>query len=511
MKQLYFLFILFSSLFITNLSAQNAGCDGERYIDDVFTDFKVTPDVVYGEAITLNGSSKTLKMDIYEPLDDSLEERPVVILAHGGSFIGGDKSEFAPICEAMARKGYVAATISYRLINALVLDSTQISEIVVMATLDMKAAVRFFREDAVNDDQYKVDPSLILIGGASAGGILSSHAALMDSTDVIPNYILDHIEDNGGFEGNSSDNQYYSSDVQGLLNYSGSLGRANFIDVNDIPFYSAHDEFDPVVPCGYAATNVVPFPVFTYGSCSMKARADEIGLENHLYLVEGSSGHVSFFVDGDTAVAQEVLDESLDYMLDIVCGPTNQQPHINQDLATTEQSQSVSVAVNSNDSDDDGSLNLNSLRILSGPSNGNATTQIDGSIVYQPESEFHGVDSFEYLLCDDGVPTLCNKATVTVTVNEATVSSNNNNTSYQAIVSVYPNPVINELKVLVSNFNEVYHINIYSLTGKLVYEQKNIEQQSLKINKLPLMSGTYVMRITSESKNTIYLRKLIVM
>ena len=478
MNKLYTLLLF--CIITSSIIAQNVGCDGERYIDDVFNSVDITLDVQYGEAPTLAGVIRTLYMDIYEPAGDVLEERPVVILAHGGSFISGDKSEFEPICNELARKGYVAVSISYRLIDFLVFDSIQISEIVVMATHDMKAAVRFLREDVINDNNYKIDPSLIIVGGGSAGGVTASHVAFMDSTDAIPSYIIDHIFDNGGYEGEASENTYLSSEVQGLLNYSGSIGRASFIDENDIPFYSAHDDLDPVVPCGYAATNVVPFPVFTYGSCSMKERADAIGLENTLYLVENSDGHVSYFLDGDTAVAQEVLDQSVDYMVDIICGVTNEQPVIEDDEAETIIDSPVEINVANNDSDSDGELDLTRLRILTNPVNGTAVANQNGTITYTPNNGFTGEISFDYLLCDDGIPFLCNKATVAVTINETITGVFNNAFDQLIDVNIFPNPATDLIQLKMNGLPSNFDLSILTLTGKSVYQKNEYPRANSK-------------------------------
>ncbi|MEM7373806.1 MAG: alpha/beta hydrolase fold domain-containing protein [Bacteroidota bacterium] len=314
-------FILFVSLvfvgFFSLVCAQSV-CDGNRYINEVFTETQSSLSVQFGQANTIGGNPYTLIMDIYEPVGDTVASRPLVILAHGGSFIFGNRSEFTTMCKDLAKRGYVAATIEYRLMDAFVFDSIQIAEEVVMAINDMRAAVRFFKEDAATNNVYQVDTNMVFVGGTSAGGITASHLAMMDTTDDVPQYVLDHMEAHGGFEGNSSANTQHSSNVQGLLNYSGALLRDHWIDAEDPPFYSAHDENDPVVPCGYGTTNAVAFPVFLYGSCEMKEVADTIGVKNQLHLIPGSSGHVSFMLtDYDT-----ILHESVIFLEEIICEST---------------------------------------------------------------------------------------------------------------------------------------------------------------------------------------------
>ena len=75
-------------------------------------------DVTYGWAPRWPSTEvDTLKMDIYmpDPSIDPLEERPLVVMVHGGSFINGSRQDMESICQEYARRGFVAATISYRL------------------------------------------------------------------------------------------------------------------------------------------------------------------------------------------------------------------------------------------------------------------------------------------------------------------------------------------------------------------------------------------------------------
>ena len=63
----------------------------ERYLDSLFL-VEVVSDVTYGSNTNLYGSTQSLEMDIYQPQGDTLSERPLIILAHGGSFIYGRNS-----------------------------------------------------------------------------------------------------------------------------------------------------------------------------------------------------------------------------------------------------------------------------------------------------------------------------------------------------------------------------------------------------------------------------------
>ena len=97
--------------------AAMAQCDGIRYRYRMFDQVEVTQGVFYGANTGSSGSNVELDMDIYRPAGDEELNRPVVILAHGGFFLAGsnDGVDVVPLCEDLARMGYVAASISYRL------------------------------------------------------------------------------------------------------------------------------------------------------------------------------------------------------------------------------------------------------------------------------------------------------------------------------------------------------------------------------------------------------------
>ncbi|MFB6287127.1 MAG: Ig-like domain-containing protein [Candidatus Bipolaricaulia bacterium] len=96
----------------------------------------------------------------------------------------------------------------------------------------------------------------------------------------------------------------------------------------------------------------------------------------------------------------------------------NDPPVAEDDSASTLEDNATTVDVIANDSDVDGNIDPGSVQVTSGPSNGTATVNADGSIDYAPDLNFNGSDSFVYEVCDDGTPTppKCTTATVDVTV-----------------------------------------------------------------------------------------------
>ncbi|MEO6040091.1 MAG: alpha/beta hydrolase [Saprospiraceae bacterium] len=297
--------LLCLSGFSTRLTAQNPGCDGTRYIADVFpTVTKIT--VPYAPTVSHTGLAMTLSMDVYQPAGDNLSKRPVVVLAHGGSFVFGDKSMMQRWCELLAKKGYVAASIQYRIYPVFTLgypDSIKIFDTAVKAMGDMKAAVRFFREDAATANQYHADPDHIFIGGYSAGAVTALHAGYLDSNDVVPAFLQNLVTTNGGLEGisGSASNKTYSSHADAIVNMSGGLYRSYWIDPLEQPLVSIHGTADATVPYTYGlAANIA----YLEGSSLLHAQAQSVGVWNYLQTVPGA-GHTDLY---DNAVYQPPLD-----------------------------------------------------------------------------------------------------------------------------------------------------------------------------------------------------------
>jgi len=295
MKKKLLLLMAFLAFFTALLPAQNPGCDGSRYLDNVFSTVKKTT-VVYAPTVSHLGQNINLSMDVYEPEGDNLSARPVVILAHGGSFIFGDKSMMQQWCELLAKKGYVAVSIQYRLFPFLVLgipDSNKIFDTAIKATGDMKAAVRYFREDAATANLFRADASNIFIGGYSAGAVAALHTAYLDLDDQIPAFLQNLVTVNGGLEGISgtASNKTYSSHSDAVVNMSGGLYRSFWVDNTESPLVSIHGTADATVPYTYGlAANIA----FLEGSSLVHAQAETVGLWNNLLTVPGA-GHSDLY------------------------------------------------------------------------------------------------------------------------------------------------------------------------------------------------------------------------
>ncbi|TDB61103.1 Ig-like domain-containing protein, partial [Arundinibacter roseus] len=92
----------------------------------------------------------------------------------------------------------------------------------------------------------------------------------------------------------------------------------------------------------------------------------------------------------------------------------NQAPIAVDDANTTTVNTPVTGTVAANDSDPDG--DALTFAGLTNPANGTLTVNADGSYVYTPAADFIGSDVFTYTVCDNGTPSLCDTATVFITV-----------------------------------------------------------------------------------------------
>lgn len=323
MKKIYLITILFLSLQFSTSAQTAEHCDGVRYLTDIFEP-TVTSAVEYGENIDVLGNDMRLFMDIYEPEGDTQEMRPLVIFAHGGSFIFGSRGDMDQACRDFASKGYVAATIDYRKWNISLgfPDSTQMLDIVVNSNFDMKAAIRFFRQDAATTNNYRIDPDMIIAGGLSAGGIMAVQAGIMDETDNIPDFVRTVIENNtvdNNFEGTSG-NPGYSSEVQGIINWSGGLYRVDWLDANDPPIVSMHGTNDGTVPFLHGlAANIMSIN----GSGLIHPQAEAMGVTNYLIEVQGGD-HTDIYTDAQFVDAQDDWDlNGYKFVEEIVCNLTS--------------------------------------------------------------------------------------------------------------------------------------------------------------------------------------------
>lgn len=296
--------------------------NAQRYLMPVFDSIVITDSIPYGSANNYLGASTTLAMDLYMPYGDTTTNRPLLVLAHGGSFIGGNKkaSDIVKVCMEFAKRGYVCASIKYRLgvstSNPLTL-ANEFANAVWRGTLDGRGAIRYFYKDASMGNNYKIDTNNIYVGGISAGGVLGLHVAYLDKPSEAgsANPSIDTASI-GGVEG-SSGNAGYSWKVKGVINLCGAIGTSTWMNDNkNIGIVSVHGTNDNTVPfkTDYFKAGVIPIALLS-GSYIVDSVAKANGDPSALKVFYGQD-HVPFSLPTPTGIAY--MDTTIRFVADFL-------------------------------------------------------------------------------------------------------------------------------------------------------------------------------------------------
>ena len=201
--------LLAVSILLLGLTANSQ----DRYLDEVFTDVQLTDSVVFAQNVSIEpmliGLSPALMpilCDIYQPVGDTLTDRPVIIVAHTGSFLPavangqptGSRTDSSIVeqCMRWAKKGYVAVAMDNRLgWNPVSTDQNVRTSTLLQAAYrgihDAKAMVRYMRMTEDNGNPYGIDPNKIVLGGHGTGAYISlGYATLDDEAELyLPKFI----------------------------------------------------------------------------------------------------------------------------------------------------------------------------------------------------------------------------------------------------------------------------------------------------------------------------------
>ena len=303
MQKLNTLFLLFFSLSLTFVQAQEG-----RFMTEVFSDVEVTRNVVYGVNATVialpsrgEAIPQQLMLDVYEPVGDTREARPLVIVFHTGNFLPVPQngqilgtrtdSSAVEICTRLAQYGYTAASATYRqgwnpLAETQPIRAFGLIQASYRGVQDARTAIRFFKRNMVESgNQFAVDTSRIAIWGNGTGGYVTLGAVGLDSYNNIltttngpAKFFIDADGDgtvetpmvlpsvHGDIEGktlglgipgygfpmgdttNYPNHVDYSSKFHLGVNVGGALGDISWLEEGDEPtitFQSAFDFFAP--------------------------------------------------------------------------------------------------------------------------------------------------------------------------------------------------------------------------------------------------------------------------
>lgn len=309
----------------------------QRYLNEVFTGVTVDTSVIYGVNATVlyfpfvgQAIPQPQYMDVYRPEGDTETGRPLVLVYHSGNFLpypqnlgcSGTRrdSSLVEICKRLARMGYVAASMDYR----LGWDPQNADELVRRETLinaayrgiqDARMGIRYFKKSVVETaNSWGVDSSKIVLFGQGTGGYITLNSASLDNYLKIPTasdgkfmknipgvgpvpMVIEAI--NGDINGttfgvvpttipgipNPGDTLCYvshlghTSNFQLAVNLGGAMADSTWMSPGQTPIISFATTTDPYAPY-YTGTVIVPVlnysVVDVVGSYFVQAKYDEL-------------------------------------------------------------------------------------------------------------------------------------------------------------------------------------------------------------------------------------------
>lgn len=505
------LFIMLFGLIAFTAAAQinPLNCGNGRYINDIFPAVIKTTGITFGyntsrDYITSTTYNDTLRLDFYEPASDPAVKRPLIILAFGGSFITGQRSDMDAVCTAFSKKGYATATIDYRLIRPgpgnfnyfLVFGNPSLlADAIIKTSADMKAAIRFFKHDAATVNSYKIDSTRIIIGGYSAGAITALQTAYTDSITENPAIVTEYLN-NGGLEGNTDlpapDNllqAHRSTGIAGVLNISGGVADTNLVDVVNPPIYSAQGDADELIPYNFGTAS---FSALTlYGSHLIQARANHIGLTNQLYTIAGGNHESPLF----NPYYSQIIAGASAFFEPVVCSTSILPVTLTSFTVETSNCSAVlhwQTATEQRNSYYDVETSADGIRFKKAGmvQSNNATGGANYTFIYQGAAR---TVYFRLKMADkDGGFTYSPVQKFRMTCS--------------ASVQVYPNPV--DAQATVTGLRAGMQVQLMNAEGQLLWTQKAFGS-TVQLPVATLASGLYFMKVTESDGKVVTNSRLI--
>ncbi len=454
----------------------------QRYLTEVFSQVTVTDDITYGQNVSiLTGAPalQDLKLTMYQPTGDTETNRPLLIFLPTGDFlpkgvnqtpVGSRKDSLAvELCTRLAKRGYVVASISYRL-GWNPVDPNQdgrtgtLLRAVYRAVQDGRTAVRYFRKDiATNSNSYGINPVRIGVVGEGSGGYVALAMATLDQATeiqltkfydftanepyVIP-AILGDFNGIGGSPVLNNDNHVgYSSEIDVCVNIGGAMGDSSWIEAGDAEMISFHCVSDPYAPYGTGDV-IVP----TTGDFVVEVSGSQVVQDYANALGNNASFIVANINDVYTTQAN-TFNGGLEGLYPF--------------LTTTVESAPWQWW----DSSDP--MNANGLATNPNMSKAKALLYIDTILGYM-------------------TPRLYESLTIdSLSVNTANQSINNTQ------IRVFPNP--SNGSFWVSSSSNIESIEMYSMTGQVVQNVKNITTNVYELSNTNLNKGVYFIKVKTKS------------
>lgn len=502
----------------TSVYAQN-----QRYVDEVFTNFTVQNNVVYSENNSViaasngvpylltgtNPSAPALVFDLYEPENDTETERPLIIMLHTGTFLPiiyngnptGARQDFATtrICQSYAKRGYTVANLEYRLgwnpaAPTQADRAGSLMKAVYRAIQDTKSAVRFFRKDYENGNQWGIDTSRIILCGQGSGGWIAlgystidklSEVQLPKFLDANANPLVDTTVigdwDGIGGEFNIETNLGYSNDIHMVCSMGGGMGDLSWLEAGDVPTIAVHCPTDPVATYTTGDVAIASIGVVTTdisGSYDVLKKAnllgnntvfDVINAGNDPYTV--AARNASLNVEGLSDIGGTVIGAPVDNLFPFLTGnPFEASPWDFWDSTTT----------------------VNTAIALGLPAAQGTQAHVSGK---QQNPDMSMAKSMAYI--DSTLGFFCRR--IVRATNLDGLNSINELTNTIASVQLYPNPTSSNTTVsMILEKEAIVEMRLMDLSGK-VMAVKNygslVGSWSTNLNTTGFSAGIYLVEL----------------
>ncbi len=222
-----------------------------------------------------NINGKSLQFDIYK--QKSLKSTaPLIVFIHGGGWKSGDRADYLVYLLAFAKKGYVTATVSYRLLNLAPYPA---------CAEDITDAVAWLYQ---HGDQYGYDPDRIALVGGSAGAHLAMLAAYdwkksgsLPDTSTVLKHKVKAVVDIYGPTDFTTEFSRTNPTVTGFLKKSYAEAPQLYVEASPIHYVSRNNP--PTMILHGTSDQIVPISQ----SDLLKSKLDSLGVPAVYYKVPG--------------------------------------------------------------------------------------------------------------------------------------------------------------------------------------------------------------------------------
>ncbi len=245
---------------------------------------EITDSICISTYTYIQKEGQNLDMDVYTPNYDNVKDRPVILYVHGGGFYTGIRNDEGALefCKKIASRGYVAVSISYRLLRKgtktlLGCDCPVKDKQMALGAVidDLQDAVRFL---VMNKSDFEIDTNNIILCGSSAGA----------------ETVLSAVYNPFLYDVSSSPVKY-----SGVISLAGAIADTSCITKDmAIPSMLFHGSSDNIVPYGtaphhYCSENSSGYLILN-GSESISKKLKELGTPYWFYTINGKDHCVSW-------------------------------------------------------------------------------------------------------------------------------------------------------------------------------------------------------------------------